>query len=147
MKRYIRTGDGRLFDMEMLNDSISRYSLATDFVFADELEVDDLFEELRLNYTSKDEKSGETLHYGVTLNCESTEYVENDDIEKLLDAAVYNRHVITLEELHSMSIDDVIEKGLAKPDDPPFPILGAVWTDDGLNYVAVRKDEQWEIIL
>ena len=152
--RYIRTKDGKLFDIEKIKRDIKsngKLGYYTNYKWQ-KLAVNKELNEIQLNWTCTHTDTGETKLHGVYLNCDSVEYKESNMVEKLCDAFVCEQYIIFIncDKTKKMEYEFAGELCAWKPITQNMinnGIYGAVWTEWGLKYVAkLDKKGKWKIL-
>lgn len=140
--RYIRTKDGKLFDLEKIKDEIKKNNKGYyhGFRFKKLKPYGFCGGGLTLDYTAIGNydlfyiKAGKKYDLSFALECDPEGYRESDDINELCDKIVVDRN-------------DGSAPFLYDPTDGPIGIsegeemFAAIWTDKGLIYVAKLNEK------
>lgn len=166
--RYIRTKDGKLFDLKKIKDEIKNDEVYNVFYYDYRFKKPRPFDSfdccgsrgLILEYTYKGKcnvafiKENKTYNDSVFLECDPEGYRESDDITELCD-----RFVLMDKEDEGPLEDELIGKRYNEVlnefkfrirlgcDPRKMNLYGAVWTDKGLSYVAeLEQNGKWKVL-
>lgn len=141
MEKYIRTKDGKIFDLEKIKSKLKSNPYYKNYRFS-KLKTNKLRNEIILNYSAigckgvdKDQLD-RRCRFEVSLDCDSLEYIESDTIEELLDSLIYikkdghKRFIYDRQNLDQNYYKELLQNG---------DIYAAIWTEWGLKYVAEMK--------
>lgn len=144
-KRYIKTADGKVFDMEKIKKAIideTYYNNYHDWELKREFkDTLSLYYKATGTENALSDQVGRECNFGVTLNCDSDVYEESDSLEELCDEfiliAPYRfRNPKTSTELEK-DFNEMVSFYTCKDD----YIYGAIWTKEGLKYIAKTNEE------
>ncbi len=154
--RYIRTKDGKLFDLEKIKRKIIEDSnrFYKDFIF-DEIKANKVLKTLNLDFTAVGkqnctdiEQRGKRCHFGVSLNCQDYRFKSADTIDKLCDCFVKIKQKGNCKPyILKFDFKDLPLLKQQRIKYPTSPVYGAIHIEDkGLIYVA-KMNEKGELEL
>ncbi len=92
MKRYIKTADGKLFDLDKIKKDLKNNISYTSFKNWKLNYTSDVRGSLQLSWTavgternSLEDQRGKRCNFAIVFDCEDHRYIESDNLEELLD--------------------------------------------------------------
>ncbi len=126
--KYIRTKDGKIFDIEKIKQQIKSDGYYKKYKFG-KLIVNKTLQELQLKWTCYD-GNNDLCHFGIGLNCDSIEYKQAYTIEEL----ICDGDILYLHDLYPDAV--LVVEGNIKPFGYPKAIKLKEW----LAYKHIKFD-------